>query len=132
MYRPTVRYEEVYKEYVDNLFNATHLDRNQIIRAALFIAGHTEQFSKIIEPFIKRGMTLPQPLWNETDEDLWLNQKTNIGLDKLKERVQPETQVTRARPRRVQEQPTAAPKMFHSSNQEVSISVSGRQYPLRG
>ncbi len=36
MYRPTVRYDDVFKEYIDSLFHATHLDRNQIIRAALF------------------------------------------------------------------------------------------------
>lgn len=75
MYRPTVRYDDIYQEYVTNLFHATHLDRSQIIRAALFIAGHTEKFSEILSPYVKRGMTLPQPLWDETEHELWLNQK---------------------------------------------------------
>lgn len=75
MYRPTVRYDDIYKEYVENIFNATHLDRSQIIRAALFIAGHTEKFSKIMEPYLKRGVSLPRPIWSENDKELWINQK---------------------------------------------------------
>ncbi|WP_085522862.1 hypothetical protein [Tuberibacillus sp. Marseille-P3662] len=36
MYRPTVKYHDVYKRYVDQVSQVTSLDRNQIIRLALF------------------------------------------------------------------------------------------------
>ena len=44
MYRPTVRYDDIYRTYVDRLFKATKLDRNQILRCALFAAAYNHQF----------------------------------------------------------------------------------------
>jgi hypothetical protein len=48
MYRPTVRYADCYQQYVDKVFQSTHLDRNQIIRAALFTAAYSEEFLKLM------------------------------------------------------------------------------------
>ena len=74
MYRPTVRCDDTYQEYITNIFHATHLDRAQIIRAALFIAGHTDQFKQLLQPHLKRGVSLPAPLWDLDQEDLWIQQ----------------------------------------------------------
>lgn len=73
MYRPTVRCDDVYKEYIDKLFTATSLDRNQIIRLALFSAPFNQLFLDQITKY--KVADLPEPLWRETDHGLWLNQK---------------------------------------------------------
>ncbi|NGY76296.1 hypothetical protein F6Y02_07940 (plasmid) [Bacillus megaterium] len=44
-YRPTVRYHSIYRTYVDSLFQATELDRNQIMRCALLQQRTTLFFS---------------------------------------------------------------------------------------
>ncbi|GAE27117.1 hypothetical protein JCM9140_3233 [Halalkalibacter wakoensis JCM 9140] len=124
MYRPTVRYDDAYKQYVENVFNSTHLDKSQIIRAALFIAGHTEQFSRIVEPYLKKGMSLPVPLWSEGQDELWLNQKATVVnepqiIEKAISKEQP-----RYQKRRVEEQPIASPKVF-SPGGGVSIKFGG-------
>lgn len=73
MYRPTVRYDDVYKKYVDSLFQSTTLDRNQIIRLALFAAP----FSTLFNAQIKKHMTspLPQAFWEVEDHGLWIGQQ---------------------------------------------------------
>jgi hypothetical protein len=112
VYRPTVRYDDLYKEYVDNVFSSTHLSRNQIIRAALFIAGHTEQFSKIIEPYLKRGMSLPAPLWSKDNDDLWYEQQVNVP-DKVPEAENfTHNEPIKYEQRRIEERPIASPKVF--------------------
>lgn len=75
MYRPTVRYDDKYKDYVDQVFKATSLDRNQIIRLALFAAP----FSPLFQYQIKKHMTSPLPpaCWEVTDHGLWLEQTYN-------------------------------------------------------
>ncbi|WP_332698207.1 hypothetical protein [Halalkalibacter lacteus] len=122
MYRPTVRYEDVYKEYVENVFHATHLDRSQIIRAALFIAGHTEQFSRIVDPYLKRGMSLPSPLWEEEDEELWLNQKTIEQTEILKVGKSAHREQIKHEQKREHEQLIASPKVF-SPGGGISIKI---------
>lgn len=74
MYRPTVRYDDVYKQYVDRLFQVTPLDRNQIIRAALFNAAHSNLFHEMIRPYLRGDVPLPSPLWSASDHRLWLEQ----------------------------------------------------------
>ncbi|ADC48969.1 hypothetical protein BpOF4_04525 [Alkalihalophilus pseudofirmus OF4] len=74
MYRPTVRYADVYKDYVDALFKATTLDRNQIIRAALFNAAHSNLFSELIRPYLRKDVPLPRADWSASDHGLWLSQ----------------------------------------------------------
>ncbi|MCM3663432.1 hypothetical protein M3204_03380 [Mesobacillus subterraneus] len=63
MYIPTVRYADCYQQYVDKLFQSTHLDRNQIIRAALFTAAHSEEFLKLMRDNQIADVSLPSPLW---------------------------------------------------------------------
>lgn len=72
MYRPTVRYDDVYKSYVEDVFKATTLDKNQIIRLALFAAP----FSPLFNAQLKKHMTssLPSPNWEVTEHGLWLEQ----------------------------------------------------------
>ncbi len=73
-YRPTVRYASVYKDYVNQLFHATTLDRSQLIRAALFTAAHSPEFRKQVEAYAKVDVPVPRPTWSLTDTALWLEQ----------------------------------------------------------
>ena len=77
MYRPTVRYDEVYRKYVNQLFQATTLDRNQIMRGALFIAAHSNEFQQLLIPYLKKDVPLPHALWSQSDHVLWLEQSPN-------------------------------------------------------
>jgi hypothetical protein len=74
VYRPTIRYDEVFRTYVDALFHATHLDRNQIIRAALFTAAHSREFHRLIRTYQKGDVPLPFPQWSLEQNILWLQQ----------------------------------------------------------
>lgn len=74
VYRPTVRYAPVFRDYVDALFYATSLDRNQIIRAALFTAAHTKEFQAMLKQYQKKDVPLPSPPWELLDHQLWLEQ----------------------------------------------------------
>lgn len=77
MYRPTVRYDEVFKSYVDSWFHATHLDRNQILRAALFAAAYSKEFHEILKPYMK-DVPPPSPTWGMDQEQFWLEQSPKI------------------------------------------------------
>jgi hypothetical protein len=74
VYRPSVRYAEAYEKYVKELDESTHLDRNQIIRLALFMAAHSQEYQSILEKYKKPGVSLPQPCWEQDDDRLWKNQ----------------------------------------------------------
>lgn len=78
MYRPTVRYDDIFREYVDSLFHATDLDRNQIIRAALFAAAHSEKFQNLLQPHQKKDVPLPSPLWKLDQNCYWLEQRPQL------------------------------------------------------
>jgi len=78
MYRPTVRYDDIFREYVDSLFHATDLDRNQIIRAALFAAAHSEKFQNLLQPHQKKDVPLPSPLWELDQNCYWLEQRPQL------------------------------------------------------
>lgn len=71
MYRPTVRYDDVFKEYVDAVFGATDLDRNQIIRAALFVAAHTPEFRSLLQSYREGDKNIPVPPWSKQDDHYW-------------------------------------------------------------
>lgn len=58
-YRPTIRYPDIYKEYVESVFEATDLDRNQIIRLALFVAAHSKEYKTILEKYKFPDVPLP-------------------------------------------------------------------------
>ncbi|OAK72700.1 hypothetical protein [Lederbergia galactosidilytica] len=78
MYRPTVRYSDVYKSYVDDLFQSTHLDRNQIIRAALFTAAHSSVFLKLMNENKRPDVLLPSPQWQLDQPELWMESNPTI------------------------------------------------------
>lgn len=77
MYRPTVRYDNVYRTYVDGLFKATKLDRNQILRCALFSAAYNHHFLTLMNHYKKDDVPLPSPLWSQSLHQLWLEQEIN-------------------------------------------------------
>jgi hypothetical protein len=78
VYRPTVRYHSTFKKYVDELFCATHLDRNQIIRAALFAAAHSKEFQSILHSNKKKDVPLPRPIWALDQSELWREQNPQL------------------------------------------------------
>lgn len=73
-YRPTVRYNNIYRTYVNALFKTTTLDRNQIIRCALFAAAYNNRFLELMSQYKKSDTPLPSPLWQDSDHKLWLEQ----------------------------------------------------------
>lgn len=73
-YRPTVRYNNIYRTYVDALFKTTTLDRNQIIRCALYAAAYNNRFLELMSHYKKGDVPLPSPLWQDSDHQLWLEQ----------------------------------------------------------
>lgn len=74
MYRPTVRYADVFKNYVESIYQTTSLDRNQIIRAALFTAAHTNEFQQLLSHYQRRDVPLPSPDWSLDQHPLWMEQ----------------------------------------------------------
>jgi hypothetical protein len=79
-YRPTVRYPNEFKNYVDDLFQATHLDRNQIFRAALFFFGR-DQSRNFLEFHIKRDCKLPSPLIDQyPNHEFYMDFPKNLNL----------------------------------------------------
>jgi hypothetical protein len=81
MYRPTVRYDDEFRTYVDSLFQSTSLDRNQIIRLALFLLGHTTEGKKVLELY--SSSPLPSPSWTETAHGLWYGSDDFKTVDTL-------------------------------------------------
>ncbi|MFE3897607.1 MULTISPECIES: hypothetical protein [unclassified Priestia] len=77
-YRPTVRYHSVYRTYVDNLFQATELDRNQIMRCALFTAAHNPVFLELMNQYKMSDVPLPSSPWQPSSHPLWMEQEPNI------------------------------------------------------
>jgi hypothetical protein len=91
VYRPTVRYADEFKEYVDGLFHATDLDRNQIIRAALFSAAFSPSFESILKQRKKEDVPIPLAPWLMDHHWLWLEQNPskqeggkNVNVDILR------------------------------------------------
>ncbi|PFR88879.1 hypothetical protein [Priestia megaterium] len=78
MYRPTVRYSEVYRQYVDELFRLTSLDRNQIIRCGLFSSVQNPIFLDIMNQHKRSDVPLPSPLWTVRDHHVWMEQDPEI------------------------------------------------------
>lgn len=77
-YRPTVRYHSIYRTYIDSLFQATELDRNQIMRCALFTAAHNPHFLKLMNEYKTSDVPLPSPLWSHSVHQIWLEQEPII------------------------------------------------------
>lgn len=76
MYRPTIRYDDVFKTYVDDVFKTTSMDRNQIIRAALFVAAHTPEFRALLHNYRVTEQNIPVPSWTMKDDYYWKGQAT--------------------------------------------------------
>lgn len=81
MYRPTIRCSDMYKDYINKLFYSTNLDRNQIIRAALFTAAHSELFQKLMSEHQKKDVTLPPLPWSVENNRLWMEQDPEIKTE---------------------------------------------------
>jgi hypothetical protein len=79
VYRPTVRYSPVFRDYVNAVFHATTLDRNQIIRAALFTAAHSMEFQELLKQYQKKDVPLPRPKWGLSDHQFWLEQSPEMA-----------------------------------------------------
>lgn len=79
MYRPTIRYNDVFKDYVDQLFQSTNLDRNQIFRLAMFAAAQSECFTLILDKYKLKDVPLPQPKWGANDNGFWLEVSADKG-----------------------------------------------------
>ncbi|MFP7159147.1 hypothetical protein SFC34_25150 [Priestia aryabhattai] len=77
-YRPTVRYHSIYRTYVDSLFQATDLDRNQIMRCALFTAAHNPVFLALMNQYKMSDVPLPSSPWQPSSHRLWMEQEPNI------------------------------------------------------
>ncbi|MGN2275164.1 hypothetical protein [Priestia megaterium] len=77
-YRPTVRYHSMYRTYVDTLFQATELDRNQIMRCALFTAAHNPVFLALMNQYKMTDVSLPSSPWQPSSHSLWMEQEPNI------------------------------------------------------
>lgn len=73
MYRPTVRYNDIFRDYVEGVFKSTSLDRNQIFRLALFAAAHSNNFQSVLQKYKKKDVPLPQPNWSALDNGFWLD-----------------------------------------------------------
>ena len=82
MYRPTVRYDDVFKDYINSLFHATYLDRNQIIRGALFAAAYSKEFRELLTDYKKKDVPLPLPLWDGNQHRYWMEQCPGIKEEK--------------------------------------------------
>jgi hypothetical protein len=72
MYRPTIRYADEYKDYIDDVFQSTTLDRNQIMRAALFFAAQSNGFKELLTPYLQTNVPMPTPKWKEHEHEVWL------------------------------------------------------------
>jgi hypothetical protein len=90
VYRPTVRYSDSYEKFVKGIDHATYLDRNQIIRLALFVAAHSNIYRNILEKFKKPDVILPQADWGLDEEECWKHQSYTPKPKKQKKPVQAE------------------------------------------
>jgi hypothetical protein len=73
-YRPTIRYPYIYKDYVEAVYQATSLDRNQIIRLALFVAAHSTEYKVILQKHKLPDVPLPHPEWKRDEHKAWQDQ----------------------------------------------------------
>lgn len=74
MWRPPLRCDDRYRTYVEELFQTTCLDRNQIMRAMMFTAPFDDQFRKLMERHQHDTSPLPHQDWAITEAGLWMEQ----------------------------------------------------------
>jgi len=76
LYRPTIRYNQTYRTFIDSIFYYSNLDRNQILRLALHIAAHSDAFQKVIESHRRtKDVPPPFPIWSVENHSIWLDNK---------------------------------------------------------
>jgi hypothetical protein len=75
IYRPSVRYDARYKDFVDRIKEGTNLDGAQIIRLALFVAASNPSFVNKLKEYSDREFKMPMPKWNRKDDNMWLLQQ---------------------------------------------------------
>lgn len=80
-YRPTVRCDVRFKDYISEVSEATGIDRVQVIRLALFSAPYSAVFRQEIARQVKSGKVIPEPVWGMEDGSMWLNPQ---GDDQLR------------------------------------------------
>ncbi|AST93271.1 hypothetical protein BC6307_19410 [Sutcliffiella cohnii] len=66
-----MRYDEAFQSYVEELFKATTLDRNQIMRLALYSAPYSKLFLAQLNAHKRVDVALPFPTWNVFDHHYW-------------------------------------------------------------
>jgi hypothetical protein len=128
VYRPTVRYSDVYADYVDAVASATKLERTQVIRLALFSAAHSEAFKEILNEYRRPGEALPSPSW-ELYEDVYFLEKDPKPAEGKGVGVYDDT-------RREDESTPAAAEVTAGRSeaaaaQEVKLPPAGHAGPLR-
>lgn len=75
VWRPALRCDSVYRDYIDSIFESTSLDKNQIMRLMMFVAAHSSEFKGILMEYKKDGVTdIPVALWHCWEDAFWLNQ----------------------------------------------------------
>lgn len=74
-YRPSVRYDARYKDYVDRIKECTGLDGAQIIRLALFVSASNPQFISKLKEYADDDFKMPMPRWSKSDDNMWLSQQ---------------------------------------------------------
>jgi hypothetical protein len=74
VYRPTDRYPNLYKEYVEEVFKTTVIDRNHILRLTLFITAHSPEYNAILSKHKTGDVSLPHPGWEMDEERAWKDQ----------------------------------------------------------
>lgn len=78
MYRPTVRMDDCFRNWIEGVAKASGLDRNQVIRLALFSAPFSAVFVAQINSRKKTDVNLPPPPWQrETDGGPWRESSWN-------------------------------------------------------
>jgi hypothetical protein len=88
MYRPTIRCSDVYKDFLDSLTDVTGLDRNQLIRLALFSAPFSNLFVAQLKNKVG-DVPLPSPMWEVFDHDLWMEQNPKRDMREVDVNVKP-------------------------------------------
>lgn len=79
MYRmPTVRCDDAFGEYINDIYQSTHLDKNQIVRLALFTAPFNAAFVTQLKKHIKPGASLPSSDWEVFEHGYWMDQTYQV------------------------------------------------------
>ncbi|MEJ9227522.1 hypothetical protein [Priestia aryabhattai] len=137
-YRPTVRYHSIYRTYVDNLFQATELDRNQIMRCALFTAAHNPLFLALMNRYKMGDVPLPSSPWQPSYHPLWMEQEPNIeekggeehdDLERKGKATKPSTLLRTSTDGQSMSGATIQP-IQQSSNHEKGARITRRQQPI--